>query len=119
MPRFTFLGVDMYLQTEPTFKGAKCPVVKKVPYTADKPTLPQRKARAWLARMAFTLRETFGTSLWRDKEMPNIAIEIGKKAPGKGIHGGKPTLRDYAIARRVPETRIAQLEKEAAITVPA
>lgn len=51
--------------------------------------------------------------------MPNIAIEIGKKAPGKGIDSGKPTLRDYAIGRRVPETRITQLEKEAVVTVPA
>jgi hypothetical protein len=61
--------------------------VKKVPYTADKPTLPQRKARAWLARMAFTLREKFGTSLWMDEEMPNIAIEIGKKAYHLPIRG--------------------------------
>jgi hypothetical protein len=105
MPVITFLGQKLYIQMKPTFVGAKCPVLKKVPYTADNPTLPQRKARYWLASTAYSLRGTFG----RRPDMPEIAYQIKTKAPGKGVHGGLKTLRDYAIRRRVPDKRIEEL----------
>jgi hypothetical protein len=100
---------------KPTFRGAKAPVLKKVPYTADSPTTPQRKARAWLARTAFTLRGTFDTvsDTGHGVAGPRIAREIYNKKPGKGVHGGKKTLRDYALARRVPDARITELEEAA------
>lgn len=120
MPVFNFLGTKMYIQTKPTFRGAKAPVIKKVPRTADHPTLPQRKARAWLARTAFSLRDTFGTvsDSGHGKGGPRIAREIFNRAPGKGVHGGLKTLREYAIRRRKPEKAIRDLERAAGITVP-
>ena len=100
---------------KPTFRGAKAPVLKKVPYTADSPTSKQRKARAWLARTAYNLRGTFDTvaDTGHGKAGPKIARKIFDAKPGKGAHGGLKTLREYAIARRVPESRIADLEAEA------
>jgi len=95
---------------KPTFTGAKAPVLCRVPYTADAPTLPQRKARYWLGSTAHGLQGTFG----RDPKMPKIATEIMHKAPGKGVHGGLKTLRDYAIKRRVPDARIEALRTAAA-----
>ena len=44
---------------------------------------------------------------------PKIAREIFNRKPGKGVHGGLKTLRDYAIRRRVPSTRISELEEMA------
>lgn len=116
MPVINFMGTNLYIQMKPTFRGAKAPVLKKVPYTADNPTPPQRKARAWLARIAFTKRGTYGTvaDTGHGKAGPKIAREIYNAKPGKGAHGGKKTLREYAKARRVPESRIADLEAEAA-----
>jgi hypothetical protein len=105
MPVIQFLGQKLYIQMKPTFIGAKAPVLKKVPYTADNPTLPQRKARYWLASTAHGLQGTFG----RLPKMPVIAAEIQKKKPGKGVHGGLKTLRDYAIKRRVTDARIEEL----------
>lgn len=117
MPTINFMGTDMYLQMKPTFRGAKAPVLKKVPYTANNPTPKQRKARAWLARTAYGLRGNFGTvsNTGKGKAGPKIARMIFDKKPGKGAHGGYKTLREYAIARRVPESRIADLEAEAAV----
>ncbi|MDI6814171.1 MAG: hypothetical protein QMD10_11635 [Desulfitobacteriaceae bacterium] len=115
MPVINFLGTDLYIQMKPTFRGARAPVLKKVPYTADNPTTPQRKARAWLARKAFGKRDTFGTvaDTGHGKAGPKIAREIYDMKPGKTVHGGLKTLRDYAIARRKPESRIRELEAEA------
>ncbi len=112
MPVITFLGQKLYIRMKPTFIGARAPVLCKVPYTADNPTDPQKKARAWLATTAYQLRGTFG----REPRMPKIAAEIQKKKPGKTVHGGKPTLRDYAIARRVTLARINELRKAAGWT---
>jgi hypothetical protein len=121
MPTFNFMGTDMYIQTKPTFRGAKAPVIKKVPYTALNPTMKQRKARAWLARTAYGKRGTNGTTsnTGHGKAGPIIAREIFNVKPGKGAHGGYKTLHDYAISRRVPESRIRDLEAEAAVAVPA
>jgi hypothetical protein len=115
------MGTDMYIQTKPTFRGAKAPVIKKVPYTALNPTIKQRKARAWLARKAFSSRGTNGTTsnTGHGKAGPNIARKIFDGKPGKGAHGGYKTLHEYAISRRVPESRISDLEAEAAVTVSA
>ncbi|GAI04246.1 unnamed protein product, partial [marine sediment metagenome] len=49
MPVIDFMGTKLYIQMKPTFRGAKAPVLKKVPFTADNPTPNQRKARSWLA----------------------------------------------------------------------
>jgi len=119
MPVINFLGTMLYIQTKPTFKGAKAPVLKTVPYTADHPTGPQKKARAWLARTAYGLRGTFDTvaDTGHGKAGQRIAREIYNKKPGKGVHGGLKTLREYAIRRRVPESRIADLEAEATVVV--
>jgi len=116
MPVINFMGTNLYIQTKPTFRGAKAPVLKKVPYTADNPTSRQKKARAWLARTAYGLRDTFDTvsDTGHGKAGPRIARAIYDKKPGKGAHGGLKTLRDYAIARRVPESRIRDLEAAAA-----
>jgi hypothetical protein len=105
----------LYIQTQPTFAGAKAPVLKKVPRTARNPTGPQRKARAWLARTAYTLRGTFDTvsDTGHGKAGPKIAREIYNKKPGKGAHGGKKTMREYAIARRKPDSAITELEEAA------
>jgi len=111
MPVITFLGQKLYIQMKPTFVGAKSPVLKKVPYTADNPTLPQRKARYWLASTAHGLQGTFG----RLPNMPVIANEIKKKAPGKGVHGGLKTLRDYAIKRRKTDEEIRKLATAAGV----
>ena len=115
MPVINFLGTDVYIQMKPTFRGAKAPVLKKVPFTADNPTDPQKKARAWLARTAYNLRGTFGVvaDTGHGKAGPTIARKIYDSKPGKGVHGGLKTLRDYAIKRRVPDSRIADLEAEA------
>jgi len=115
MPVINFMGTNLYIQTKPTFRGAKAPVLKKVPYTADSPTGPQRKARAWLARTAYTLRGTFDTVADTGHGIagPKIARAIYEKKPGKGVHGGLKTLREYAVKRRVPETRISELEEMA------
>lgn len=120
MPVINFMGTDMYIQTKPTFRGSKAPVLKKVPFTAANPTMKQRKARAWLARRAYSLRGTFGVSAntGHGKAGPNIARKIFEAKPGKGAHGGYKSMREYAIARRVPESRIADLEAEAAVVVP-
>jgi len=109
------MGTNLYIQMKPTFRGAKAPVLKKVPYTADNPTLPQRKARAWLARTAHGLQGTFDTVSDTGKGIagPKIARSIFDKKPGKGTHGGKKTLREYAIARRKPDSRITELEAAA------
>jgi len=117
MPTFNFLGTDMYLQTKPTFRGAKAPVLKKVPYTAINPTIKQRKARYWLANTAHDKKGTFGTTsnTGHGKAGPLIAREIFNKKPGKGAHGGYKTLREYAISRRVPDSRIEDLKAEAAV----
>lgn len=90
-----------------------------MPYTADHPTTPQKKARAWLARTAYSLRGTFDTvsDTGHGIAGPKIAREIYNRKPGKGAHGGLKTLREYAIKRRVPESRIADLEAEAAAAV--
>lgn len=116
MPVINFMGTDLYIQMKPTFRGAKAPVLKKVPYTADNPTQKQRKARAWLARQAFTLRGTNGTvsDTGHGIAGPKIAREIYNKKPGKGAHGGYKTLREYAVSRRVPDSRITDLENAAA-----
>jgi len=121
MPTINFMGTPLYIQTKPTFRGAKAPVLKKVPYTADNPTIKQRKARADLARKAYGARGTFGTTsnTGHGKAGPMIARKIFDAKPGKGAHGGLHTLREYAIARRVPESRIRDLEAEAAVTVTA
>jgi len=120
LPTFNFMGTDMYIQTKPTFRGSKAPVLKKVPYTATNPTMKQRKARAWLARTAYGARGTNGTNsnTGHGKAGPNIARKIFDAKPGKGAHGGYHTLHEYAVSRRVPESRIRDLEAEAAITVP-
>ncbi len=114
MPVINFMGTNLYIQMKPTFRGAKAPVLKKVPYTAVNPTLPQRKARAWLATTAHSLLDTVGTvsDTGHGKAGPKIARELYNKKPGIGHHGGK-TSREYAIARRVPPSRITDLQKEA------
>jgi len=116
MPVINFMGTDLYIQMKPTFRGAKAPVLKKVPYTADNPTPPQRKARAWLARTAHGLQNTFGTVADTGHGIagPKIAREIYNKKPGIGVHGGV-SLQEYAKRRRVPDTRISDLEKAAAM----
>ncbi len=105
------LGTKVYIQMQPTFPGSKAPVLKKVPHTADNPTLPQRKARHWLAAKAHGLQGTFGTvsDTGRGKGGPAIAKEIADAAPGKGTHGGLRSLRDYAIRRRKSDARIEEL----------
>jgi hypothetical protein len=115
MPVINFMGTDLYIQMKPTFRGAKAPVLKKVPYTADNPTLPQRKARAWLGRHAYTARGTYGTvaDAGHGKAGPALARRLFNEKPGKGTQGGKASMRDYAIARRVPESRITDLENAA------
>lgn len=114
MPVINFMGTDLYIQMKPTFRGAKAPVLKKVPYTAENPTLPQRKARSWLATKAHSLLDTVGTvaDTGHGKAGPKIAREIYNAKPGIGTHGGK-TLREYAKENRVPESRIDDLKKEA------
>lgn len=116
MPVINFLGTMLYIQTKPTFRGAKAPVLKKVPFTADNPTLPQRKARSWLAATAHGLLGTRGVvaDTGHGKAGPKLAREIYNKKPGKGTHGGLKTSFEYAKARRVPESRIADLAAEAA-----
>lgn len=115
MPTINFMGTMLYIQTRPTFRGAKAPVLKKVPFTADNPTMKQRKARAWLARTAYGKRGTFDTvaDTGHGKAGPKIAREIYNAKPGKGAHGGYKTLREYGISRRVPESRISDLEAAA------
>lgn len=115
MPVINFMGTDLYIQMKPTFRGAKAPVLKKVPYTADNPTGRQRKARAWLARQAFSKRGTFGTvsDTGHGIAGPLIAREIYNAKPGKGAHGGLKTSREYAVRRRVPDNRISDLEAAA------
>ena len=115
MPVINFMGTDLYIQMKPTFRGAKAPVLKKVPYTAANPTDPQKKARAWLAVTAYGLRGTFGVeaNTGHGKAGPTIAKKIYDAKPGKGAHGGLKTLRAYAIRRRVPESRIADLRAAA------
>ena len=115
MPVINFMGTNLYIQMKPTFRGAKAPVLKKVPYTADNPTLPQRKARAWLASAAHGLLGTVGTvaDTGHGKAGPKIAREIYNKKPGKGTHGGLKTSFAYSKRRRVPESRIADLIAEA------
>lgn len=110
MPVINFLGTDLYIRMKPTFVGARAPVLCKVPYTAKNPTDPQKKARYWLASTAHGLRGTFG----REPKMSKLAAEIKKKAPGKGVHGGLKTLREYAIKRRVSDARIEELRVAAA-----
>lgn len=121
MPKINFLGTELYIQMRPTFRGAKAPVLKKVPYTARTPSTPQRKARAWLARTAFSLRDTWGVvaDTGHGKAGPKIAREIYNRKPGKGVHGGLRTLREYAIARRKSEAEIVELERLAGAAVPA
>lgn len=116
MPVINFLGTMLYIQTKPTFRGAKAPVLKKVPFTADNPTQPQRKARAWLASTAHGLLDTRGVvaDTGHGKAGPKIAREIYNKKPGKGTHGGKASMWEYAKARRVPASRISDLQAEAA-----
>jgi hypothetical protein len=113
-------GKKFYFRMKPTFSGAKAPVLCAVPSTADSPTGPQRKARAWLGRTALGLTNTFGTVSDTGHGIggPKIALEIFKKSPGKGAHGGKATLREYAIARRKGEAAVRRLEQEAAVVVP-
>ncbi len=101
------LGTDLVIVTKPVF--GKSGFFRKVPVTAKNPTLPQRKARAWLATTAHALQGTFGSTA----KMPKIAEAIRAKAPGVGTHGGK-TKREYVIAKRVGSARIAALVKEAA-----
>lgn len=115
MPVINFMGTKLYIQTKPTFRGAKAPVLKKVPFTADNPTRPQRKARAWLAVTAHGLIGTEGVvaDTGHGKAGPKIAREIYNKKPGIGTHGGV-TLREYGKRRRVPESRIADLQAQAA-----
>ncbi|MBA7669198.1 hypothetical protein ES703_77326 [subsurface metagenome] len=114
MPVIDFMGTKLYIQMKPTFRGAKAPVLKKVPFTADNPTPFQRKARSWLATTAHGLLDTVGTvaDTGHGKAGPKIAREIYNAKPGIGTHGGK-TSREYSKARRVPESRIADLVKEA------
>ena len=109
------MGTDLYIQMKPTFRGAKAPVLKKVPYTADNPTLPQRKSRAWLARMAYSKRGIDGTvsDAGHGVAGPKIARAIYDAKPGKGTHGGLKSSHEYAIKRRVPESRISDLESAA------
>jgi len=115
MPTINFMGTNLYIQMKPTFRGSKAPVLKKVPYTADNPTQPQRKARAWLARTAFSKRGTFETvsDTGHGKAGPKIAREIYNSKPGKGVHGGLKSSREYAVKRRCPDSRIADLEAAA------
>lgn len=110
MPVINFMGTKLYLRMKPTFEGAKAPVLCRVPYTADNPTLPQRKARYWLASAAHGLQGTYG----RDPKMTKLATAIKDKAPGKGTHGGLKTLREYAVKRRVSDARIEALRAAAA-----
>jgi hypothetical protein len=122
MTVLNILGTKVYIRMKPTFRGARAPVFPKVPYTADNPTPPQRKARAWLARTAYGFRGTFGTTSNTGHGVagPMIARKIFDAKPGKGVHGGKKTMREYAIARRVPDTRIRELEEDArGVAVPA
>ena len=114
MPVINFMGTDLYIQMKPTFRGAKAPVLKKVPYTADNPTLSQRKARSWLATTAHALIDTIGTVADTGHGIagPKIAREIYNKKPGIGTHGGKSS-HDYCVARRVPSSRITDLQKAA------
>ena len=114
MPVINFLGTMLYIQTKPTFRGAKAPVLKKVPFTADNPTRPQRKARAWLAVTAHGLIGTEGVvaDTGHGKAGPRIARLIYDKKPGIGSHGGV-TQAEYGKRRRVPESRIADLQAQA------
>lgn len=121
MTVINLLGTPVYIRMKPTFRGARAPVFPKVPYTATRPTDPQKKARAWLARTAYGLRGTFGTTSNTGHGIagPAIARKIFDVKPGKGTHGGKKTMREYAIARRVPDTTIRELEEEArGIAIP-
>lgn len=92
-----------------------------MPYTAENPTSKQRKARAWLARHAFDARGTNGvtSNTGHGKAGPNIARKIFDSKPGKGAHGGYKTLHEYAISRRVPDSRIRDLEAEASVAITA
>ena len=112
MPVINFLGTLLYLRMKPTFRGAKAPVLCTVPFTAENPTDPQKKARAWLIREARANMDTFG----RDPSgrMPMIASKIQAKAPGTGAHGGK-TPREYVIAKRKSAEYIDALLKKYAV----
>lgn len=109
MPVINFLGTKLYLRMKPTFRGSKAPVLCTVPYTADNPTDPQKKARAWLIRTARANMDTFG----RDPsgKYPAIAGKIKAKAPGTGAHGGK-TKREYVLAKRKSTEYIESLLKQ-------
>jgi len=106
VPKISVFGVDMCLVQKPVF--GRSFFLRRIPSTAKNPTLPQRKARAWLATTAHGLIDTWGATA----EMPNIAKAIQARAPGVGAHGGK-SKRDYVIAKRVSAERISALQRAA------
>lgn len=106
MVRISVLGNELVIVTKPVFGTSG--FLRHVPVTANNPTLPQRKARAWLATTAHGLIDTFGATA----KMPKIAEKIQAKAPGIGTHGGK-TKRQYTIDKRVSAERISALQRAA------
>lgn len=113
MAKIVIMGQEFYMRMLPTFPGSKAGILCKMPYTARNPTVPQLKARLWLAQKAVGLTNTYGSvpDAGRGKGGPTIAREIAKLAPGVGTHGGK-TARAYTIAKRKGEAGVQRIRDQ-------
>ena len=118
MAKILIMGQEFYIRMKPTFPGSKAGILCRMPYTAANPTVPQLKARIWLAEQAVKNTDTFGTvsDAGKGKGGPKIAFEIYKAAPGIGTHGGK-TMREYTVARRKGDAGVKRLKDQLAAKV--
>lgn len=113
MAKVIIMGQEFYIRMLPTFPGSKAGILCRMPYTARNPTVPQLKARLWLAEKAVGLTNTFGTvsDAGKGKGGPKIAAEIAKLKPGVGTHGGK-SQREYVVARRKGESGVRRIREQ-------
>ena len=113
MAKISIMGQEFYMRMLPTFPGAKSGVLCKMPYTARNPTVPQLKARLWLATKAVALTNTFGSvsDAGKGKGGPKLALEIFKAAPGIGTHGGL-SQRGYVEKRRKGQAGVASIQRQ-------
>ena len=74
--------VELYIRMKPTFRGARAPVLCRVPFTATHPSPDQKAQRDKLTAEAYALYGTYykaGTTEYKGKQVPKFAAAIATK----------------------------------------